>query len=99
MVLNIAEGNGRYAELDHHRFLQIAQSAAVKGAVFLDLGVERALLGETEATAGKECTQDQRHGGGILNLERQSGRQSEDNVRGDSIHPHEETQRHVSSVR
>ena len=37
VVLNIAEGNGRYAELDHHRFLQIAQSAAVKGAVFLDL--------------------------------------------------------------
>ena len=54
VVLNIAEGNGRYAELDHHRFLQIAQSAAVKGAVFLDLGVERALLVETEATAGKE---------------------------------------------
>jgi four helix bundle protein len=54
VVLNIAEGNGRYAELDHHRFLQIAQSAAVKGAVFLDLGVERAFLLETEATAGKE---------------------------------------------
>jgi four helix bundle protein len=54
VVLNIAEGNGRYAELDHHRFLQIAQSAAVKGAVYLDLGVERALLAETEASAGKE---------------------------------------------
>jgi four helix bundle protein len=54
VVLNIAEGNGRYAELDHHRFLQIAQSAAVKGAVYLDLVVERALLAETEATAGKE---------------------------------------------
>ena len=54
VVLNIAEGNGRYAELDHHRFLQIAQNAAVKGAVYLDLGVERALLIETEATAGKE---------------------------------------------
>jgi four helix bundle protein len=39
VVLNIAEGNGRYAELDHHRFLQIAQSAAVKGAVFLEFGV------------------------------------------------------------
>ena len=54
VVLNIAEGNGRYAELDHHRFLQIAQSAAVQGAVFLDLGVERALLVETEAIVGKE---------------------------------------------
>jgi four helix bundle protein len=54
VVLNIAEGNGRYAELDHHRFLQIAQCAAVKGAVYLDLGVERALLAEAEASAGKE---------------------------------------------
>ena len=53
-VVGTTEGNGRYAELDHHRFLQIAQSAAVKGAVFLDLGVERAFLVETEATAGKE---------------------------------------------
>jgi four helix bundle protein len=54
VVLNIAEGNGRYAELDHHRFLQIAQSAAVKGAVYLDLIVERALPAKIEATAGKE---------------------------------------------
>jgi four helix bundle protein len=54
VVLNIAEGNGRYAELDHHRFLQIAQSAAVKGAVFLDLAVERAFLVQTESIAGKE---------------------------------------------
>ncbi len=29
-------------------------NAAVKGAVYLDLGVERALLVETEASAGKE---------------------------------------------
>ena len=54
VVLNIAAGNGRYAELDHHRFLEIAQSAAVKGAVYLDLGVERAWLAKTEASAGKE---------------------------------------------
>ena len=46
--------NGRYAEPGHRRFLQIAQSAAVKGAVFLDLGVERTFLVESEATAGKE---------------------------------------------
>ena len=54
LVLNIAEGNGRYAELDHRRFLQIAQSAAVKAAVYLDLCVHRALLVESEASAGKE---------------------------------------------
>jgi hypothetical protein len=29
-------------------------NAAVRGAVYLDLGVEWALLAETEATAGKE---------------------------------------------
>jgi len=52
--LNIAEGNGRYAELDHHRFSQIAQSVAVKGAVYLDPDVERASLAETVAGAGKE---------------------------------------------
>src|SRR5438046_4692321 len=40
VVLNVAEGNGRYAELDQRRFLQIAQNAAVKGAVYLDLAVK-----------------------------------------------------------
>ena len=54
VVLNIAEGNGRYAELDHHRFLQIAQSAAVKGAVYLDLAVQRGDMVKTDATVGKE---------------------------------------------
>ncbi len=54
IVLNIAEGNGRYAELDHQRFLEIAQSAAVKASVYLDLGVKRALLAEGKASAGKE---------------------------------------------
>ena len=60
ILLNLAEAarqRGTPARLrivDYHRFLQIAQSAAVKGAVFLDLGVERAFLVETEATAGKE---------------------------------------------
>jgi len=54
VVLNIAEGNGRYAELDHHHFLQIAQNSAVKGAVYLDLCFDRALLVENEAAAGKD---------------------------------------------
>jgi four helix bundle protein len=54
VVLNIAEGNGRYAELDHHRFLQIAESGAVRAAVCLDLGVKGGLLAETEGESGKE---------------------------------------------
>jgi len=54
VVLNIAEGNGRYAELDHHHFLQIAQSAAVKAAVCLDLAVKRGFWVESDAVSGKE---------------------------------------------
>ena len=42
--------SARSGKRNSPRFLQIAQSAAVKGAVFLDLGVERAFLLETEAT-------------------------------------------------
>jgi four helix bundle protein len=54
MVLNIAEGNGRYAELDHRRFIQIAQTGAVKAAVYVDLSTKAGLLKEHEATRGKE---------------------------------------------
>ena len=38
VVLNLAEGNGRFAELDHRRFLGIANRATVRLAVLLDLG-------------------------------------------------------------
>jgi four helix bundle protein len=54
VVLNIAEGNGRYAELDHRRFLNIAQSASVKAAVYLDLVGQQGLLGEKDTNRGKE---------------------------------------------
>jgi four helix bundle protein len=54
MVLNIAEGNGRFAELDHRRFLRTAECAAVKSAVFLDLCQSNELIQEAEAVAGKE---------------------------------------------
>ena len=37
LLLNIAEGNGRYAELDHLRFLDVAAASAVKSAAYLDL--------------------------------------------------------------
>ncbi len=54
VVLNIAEGNGRYADLDHRHFLEIAQSGAVKAAVYLDVCRERGVWVEAEVAAGKE---------------------------------------------
>src|SRR5881394_285835 len=54
IVLNIAEGNGRYAELDHHRFLELAETGTVKAAVCIDLALQRSLLLKSEADAGKE---------------------------------------------
>lgn len=53
MVLNIAEGNGRYAELDHRRFLGIANRASIRLAVFLDVGVAKGLWREDEILEGK----------------------------------------------
>jgi four helix bundle protein len=54
MVLNIAEGNGRFSVLDHHRFLQIADRATVKGAVYLDLAVEKFLVDASGVSTGKQ---------------------------------------------
>ena len=42
ILLNIAEGNGRYSQLDQTRFLDLAASATVKGATYLDLWEHRA---------------------------------------------------------
>jgi four helix bundle protein len=41
LVLNVAEGNGRYSEMDQRRFLEIAAASAVKAA-YLDLYERRA---------------------------------------------------------
>ena len=41
VVLNIAEGNGRYAELSQQGFLDTANKAVAKLAVSLDMGVRR----------------------------------------------------------
>ena len=53
ILLNIAEGNGRYAELDHRRFLDIAEGSAVKVAAYLDLAVQKLTLGRKECGPGK----------------------------------------------
>jgi four helix bundle protein len=44
IVLNIAEGNGRFTPADHSRFLGIAHAAVVKSAATLDLAVARHLV-------------------------------------------------------
>ena len=53
ILLNIAEGNGRYAELDHRRFLDIAEGSAVKVAAYLDLAVQKLTLDRKESSPGK----------------------------------------------
>jgi four helix bundle protein len=54
ILLNIAEGNGRYSELDHRRFLDMAEGSAVKTAAYLDLAMQRRTLCEAECLPGKE---------------------------------------------
>jgi len=55
MILNVAEGNGRYAYLDRRRFLRTAHSALVKTAAYLDLSFIKGELNVQGAnTHGKE---------------------------------------------
>jgi four helix bundle protein len=54
VVLNVAEGNGRYSELDHRRFLGIAAGAAVKAAAYLDLYQRNLLPVQVETLRGRE---------------------------------------------
>jgi len=54
VVLNVAEGNGRYSELDHRRFLEIAAGSAVKTAAYLDLYQQQALPACVETAHGRE---------------------------------------------
>jgi four helix bundle protein len=54
VVLNVAEGNGRYSELDHRRFLDIAAASAVKAAAYLDLDARKALPNRVETAEGLE---------------------------------------------
>ncbi|MFC1452464.1 four helix bundle protein [Verrucomicrobiota bacterium] len=54
IVLNIAEGNGRFSCLDHRRFVDIAYTAAMKVASTLDMIVARKLAAAGELQGGKE---------------------------------------------
>ena len=53
MVLNIAEGNGRYSYLDQRRFLHTAHSALVKTAAYLDLCLVKGLNPQGADITGK----------------------------------------------
>ncbi len=39
LTLNIAEGNGRFSQLDHSKFLDVAEDSGTKLAAYLDLAV------------------------------------------------------------
>ncbi len=43
ILLNVAEGNGRFSVLDQSSFLDIANSAAAKAAAYLDVGVQKGI--------------------------------------------------------
>ena len=53
VVLNIAEGNGRFSELDHRRFLRIANASAVRMATRIDIWAVKGALAERSANKGK----------------------------------------------
>jgi four helix bundle protein len=53
MVLNIAEGNGRFSATDHRRFLGISERAAVKTAAYLDMAVVKNGFDGSLAAEGK----------------------------------------------
>lgn len=57
MVLNIAEGNGRFSDADQIRFLSLSHEGAVKLAARLDLCVTQALLPRDEVARWKELLQ------------------------------------------
>jgi four helix bundle protein len=44
VLLNVAEGNGRFSNAEHHRFLATAHEASVKAAAKLDLYAVQGLL-------------------------------------------------------
>jgi four helix bundle protein len=54
VVLNVAEGHGRYSQLDHRRFLEIAAASAVKAAAYLDLYQQKAPPARLETSPGRE---------------------------------------------
>ena len=58
IVLNIPEGNGRFAPADRCKFFDIARGSALECAGCLDLIFIKKLLSEVELDAGKTLLRD-----------------------------------------
>jgi four helix bundle protein len=54
LLLNIAEGNGKFSDADRSRFLEIARGSALECAACLDVLTVRKLVAAEQTTAGKE---------------------------------------------
>ena len=53
IILNIAEGNARFSELDHRRFLDVAEGSTAKVGAYLDLAVQKLMLSQRQCGPGK----------------------------------------------
>lgn len=53
VLLNVAEGNGRFSVLDQRSFLDIANSAAAKAAAYLDVGIQKGIWSEQDISEPK----------------------------------------------
>jgi len=53
LILNHAEAHGRYSELDHRPFLDVAEGSVVKVSAYVDLAVQNLSLCEKECGPGK----------------------------------------------
>ena len=54
VVLNIAEGNGRYSEADRHTFINQAEAAGTKSAAYVDLCWRSGELNQDQRRQGIE---------------------------------------------
>ena len=58
IVLNIAEGNGRFTNADRCRFFDIARGSSLESAACLDLLSIKRLISGTESDDGKSLLKD-----------------------------------------